>query len=89
MEIEALTLHRDGTIGLMYRCDGELGCTCGWPGNRLAMTGTDGLVPDPGFYAPRIADDSEDEDGPKLWSMWEIAEREGRLIRSEKPEEGA
>jgi len=36
MELEALTLHRDGTIGIMYRDEGELVCTCGWPDGEAA-----------------------------------------------------
>lgn len=31
MDLEALALHLDGTVGIMYRDGGELACTCGWP----------------------------------------------------------
>lgn len=34
MELDSVTLHSNGTFGIMYRDDGELKCTCGWPGEE-------------------------------------------------------
>jgi hypothetical protein len=78
MEVVSLTLHKDGTFGLMYRLDGELKCSCGWPGEEHAdeRTGICSIRPKP-----------LEEDAVKLWSKYDAAEAEGRLVYSEEPEE--
>lgn len=30
MELVCITLHKNGSFGVMFRSDGRLLCTCGW-----------------------------------------------------------